>query len=269
VLARPFVLLDSTGLILDRPYVRAGEGVAVAVFGLSQPVRWRRYATGTAALPPFADPRAQPAAPRTLAVLDSAAAPVAAGTLLRFTQPGLLALRVGGLGGEPVRTMPLLITRADFPGHTTASELIENLLYLTSATERRELATAPDPKRAVDRFWLRAASQDQERARRLIRSYYGRITAANELFSGHKPGWRTDRGLLYVVLGPPQRVSRPAGEERWYYDHAGQLGEAVTFTFRARPTTLAPANYELVRRPEYQQLWYAAVDQWRNPLSVR
>ncbi|RZK61706.1 MAG: hypothetical protein EOO59_04410, partial [Hymenobacter sp.] len=45
-LARPFVLLDSTGLLLDRPYLRAGEGVAVAVFGLSQPVRWRRYAAG-------------------------------------------------------------------------------------------------------------------------------------------------------------------------------------------------------------------------------
>ena len=268
-LTRPFVLLDSTGLVLARPYVRAGEGVAVATFGLSEPVRWRRYPAGAPALPPYTDPRTQPAAPRTLAVLDSSGAPVAAGTLLRFAQPGLLALRVGGLGGEPVRTVPLLVTRADFPGHTTANELIENLLYLTSAPERRELATAPDPKRAVDRFWLRAAGSDQERARRLIRSYYGRITAANELFSGHKPGWRTDRGLLYVVLGPPQRVSRPAGEERWYYDHAGRLGEAVTFTFRARPTTLAPDNYELVRHPEYQPLWNAAVDQWRNPLSVR
>ncbi|MGI4834112.1 MAG: GWxTD domain-containing protein [Janthinobacterium lividum] len=268
-LARPFVLLDSTGLVLDRPYVRAGAGVAVATFGLSQLVRWRRYPAGAPALPPFADPRTQPAPPRTLAVLDSGAAPVVAGTLLRFAQPGLVAFKVGGLGGEPARTVPLLVARADFPGQTTANELIENLLYITTATERRELATSPDPKRAVDRFWLRAAGSDQEHARRLIRSYYGRITAANELFSGHKAGWRTDRGLLYVVLGPPQRVSRPAGEEHWYYDHAGHLGEAVTFTFRARPTTLAPDNYELVRRPEYQPLWNAAVDQWRNPLSVR
>ncbi|MEJ7659160.1 MAG: hypothetical protein WKG07_05805 [Hymenobacter sp.] len=51
-LARPFVLLDSAGLVLDRPYLNAGEGVAVAVFGLAQPVRWRRYPAGTPALPP-------------------------------------------------------------------------------------------------------------------------------------------------------------------------------------------------------------------------
>ncbi|RZK47118.1 MAG: hypothetical protein EOO59_18265, partial [Hymenobacter sp.] len=121
-LARPFVLLDSMGLVLTRPYVRQGEAVAVAGFGLAQPVRWRRYATGVAALPPFADPRRQPAAPRTLGVLDSAAAPLPAGELLHLPQQGLYALRVGGTGGEPVRTVPLLVVEASFPGQRTASE---------------------------------------------------------------------------------------------------------------------------------------------------
>ena len=268
-LTQSFILLDSTGLVLDQPYVRAGAGVAVAVFGLGQPVRWRRYPAGTPALPPYANPLTQPAAPRTLAVLDSSAAPAAANELLRFSKPGLVALKVGGAGGEPVRTVPLLVTRPDFPGQTLAPELIEDLLYITSSAERQQLAAAPDPKRAVDRFWLRAAGDDQTRARDLIRRYYGRITAANELFTGHKAGWLTDRGLLYVVLGTPQGVSRSPGEERWHYDQAGRQGEAVTFTFRARPSTLAPDNYELVRRPEYQQLWYAAVEQWRTPLSAR
>ena len=269
-LARPFVLLDSTGLVLARPYLRAGEGVAVATYGLSQPVRWRRYATGAAALPPFTDPHSQPAAPRTLGVLDSSAAPVAAGTLLRFARPGLYALKVGGLGGEPVRTVPLLVGPASFPGQRTAPELIEPLLYLTTAAERQQLLQAADPKKEVDRFWLRAAGGDQTRARDLIRSYYGRVAAANELFSGHKAGWLTDRGLLYVVLGPPQSVRRlPDGTERWHYDEAGRQGEAVAFTFRPRHTTLAPDNYELVRRPEYELLWYAAVERWRRTTSAR
>ena len=201
-------------------------------------------------------------------MLDSSAAPTAGGQLLRLPEKGLYALKIGGAGGEPVHTLPLLATRADFPGLTSATELIDNLLYLTTAAERKQLAAAPDAKRAVDKFWLQAAGDDQERARELIRRYYGGIVAANELFTGHKSGWLTDRGMLYVVLGPPQSVRRLPGQELWRYDQAGRQQGPVTFTFRARPTTLAPANYELVRRPEYQALWYAAVEQWRRPLSA-
>ena len=270
-LARPFILLDSLGLVLGRPYVRAGEAVVVAGFGLPQPVRWRRYAaTGVAALPPFADPRRQPAAPRQLGVLDSSAAPLPPDHLLRLPQPGLYALRVGGAGGEPVRTVPLLVARPDFPGQSTADELIENLLYLTTAAERQQLRQAASPKRAVDQFWLTAAGGDQGRARDLIRRYYGLVTAANELFTGHKPGWLTDRGLVYVVLGPPATVRRlPTGDERWQYAELDQSGRDLTFTFRPRPSTLAPDNYELVRRPEYESLWYAAVERWRKTPTVR
>ena len=270
MLTRPFVLLDSTGLVLDRPYLNTGEGVAVAMFGLAQPVRWRRYPTGTAALPPFTDPRRQAAAPRTLGVRDSSAAPVKAGSLLRLPAQGLYALKVGGAGGEPVHTVPLLVVPASFPGQSTVPEVIEPLLYLTTTAERQALLKAPDPKRAIDRFWLDASGTDQTLARDKIRRYYGRVTAANELFTGHKAGWLTDQGLLYVVLGPPQSVRRlPDGTERWHYDQAGRQGEAVAFTFRPRPTTLAPANYELVRRPEYEMLWYAAVEQWRRTTTAR
>ncbi|RZK58316.1 MAG: GWxTD domain-containing protein [Hymenobacter sp.] len=270
-LARPFVLLDSMGLVLARPYVRAGEAVVVAGFGLAQPVRWRLYvASGVAALPPFADPRKQPATPRTLGVLDSSAVPLPANQLLHLPQPGLYALRVGGLGGEPVRTMPLLVARPDFPGQSTADELIENLLYLTTAAERQQLRQAANPKRAVDQFWLTSAGGDQSRARDYIRRYYGLVTTANELFTGHKAGWLTDQGLLYVVLGAPSSVRRlPTGDERWVYDALDRTGRETAFTFRPRPSTLAPDNYELVRRPEYESLWYAAVERWRKTLTTR
>jgi GWxTD domain-containing protein len=270
-LARPFVLLDSMGLVLTRPYIRSGEAVAIASFGLGQPVRWRRYeASATAALPPFADPRRQPAAPRTLGVLDSSAAPLPASALLRLPQQGLYALRVGGARGEPTRTVPLLVVPPDFPGQSTAPELIDPLLYLTTAAERQQLRQAADPKRAVDQFWLASAGGDQTRGRDYIRRYYGLVTLANELFTGHKAGWLTDRGLLYVVLGAPTSVRRlPTGEERWAYNALDRTGRETIFTFRPRPSTLAPDNYELVRRPEYQTLWYAAVERWRKTLTAR
>ena len=264
-LARPFVLTDSAGLLLLRRYVQAGEVFGVESYGLYQPVRWKRYAvTPTPALPPMTNPATVAAGPRVLPVLDSAEA--RPGQQFRFSEPGLYALRVGGTGGVPVRTVAVLVADNQYPTLSTASELIEPLRYLTTSQERQRLTDAPDPKRAVDKFWLDIAQGRQTLGKDLIRRYYGRVTAANHLFAAHKAGWLTDRGLLYVVLGPPPSVRRLYnGEERWFYPDGGEYGGPVSYTFRPRPSTFAPDYYELVRRPEYELLWYAAVEKWRTP----
>ncbi len=269
ILARPFVLTDSAGQPLHRRYVRAGETFGVDSYGLMQPLRWKRYASlPTPALPPMSNPAALPAGPRVLSVLDSAAA--RPGEPLLFAEPGLYTLRVGGgVGGIAPRTLAVLVAANNYPALATASELIEPLRYLTTSQERQRLTDAPDPKRAVDKFWLDIAQRDQRQGKELIRQFYGRVTAANRLFAAHKAGWLTDRGLLYVVLGPPPGVRRFAnGEERWYYPDGSLNGGPVTYTFRPRPSTFAPDYYELVRRPEYELLWYAAVEKWRTPLTA-
>ncbi|MBF9224344.1 GWxTD domain-containing protein [Hymenobacter ruricola] len=263
-LARPFVLTDSVGQPLLRRYVQAGEPFGVDCYGLYQPVRWKRYAvTPAPALPPMTNPAAMPAGPRTLPVLDSAT--TRPGQPLRFAEPGLYALRVGPVSTRPP-VLAVLVAPNQYPELTTAAELIEPLRYLTTSAERQKLTDAPNPKRAVDKFWLDAAQGNQQQGKELIRRYYGRVMAANEFFAAHKAGWLTDRGLLYVVLGPPPSVRRLFdGEERWFYPDAGVDGGGVTFSFRPRPSTFAPDYYELVRRPEYELLWYAAVERWRTP----
>ena len=264
-LTRPFVLTDSAGLPLLRRYVQANETFGVDSYGLYQPVRWKRYAVGPApALPPMTNAAALPAGPRLLPVLDSAAA--RPGEPLRFAEPGLYALRVGGAGGAVPRTLAVLVAPNAYPALATATELIEPLRYLTTSQERQRLSQAPDPKRAVDKFWLDIAQGNQALGKNLIRNYYGRVTAANHLFAAHKAGWLTDRGLLYVVLGPPPSVRRLSnGEERWFYPDGSLGGGPITYAFRPRPSTFAPDYYELVRRPEYELLWYAAVEKWRTP----
>ncbi|MCC3153317.1 GWxTD domain-containing protein [Hymenobacter sp. BT770] len=264
-LARPFVLTDSVGLPLLRRYVRAGEAFGVDSYGLYQPVRWKRYEVmPVAALPPMTNPAALPAGPRVLPVLDSAEA--RPGELLHFATPGLYALHVGAAGSAPGRTLAVMVAANNYPALTTAAELIEPLRYLTTSLERKRLTEAPDPKRAVDKFWLDIAQGNQTLGKDLIRRYYGRVTAANHLFAAHKAGWLTDRGLLYIVLGPPPSVRRLFnGEERWFYPEGSLGGGPISYTFRPRPSTFAPDYYELVRRPEYELLWYAAVEKWRTP----
>ena len=264
-LTRPFVLTDSVGQPLMRRYVQAGETFGVDSYGLYQPVRWKRYAVSPIpALPPMSSPGAVPAGPRVLPVLDSAT--TRPGEPLRFAEPGLYALRVGGAGSPLSRPLAVLVAANQYPALTTAAELIEPLRYLTTSQERQRLTDAPAPKRAIDKFWLDIAQGNQALGKDLIRRYYGRVTAANRLFAAHKAGWLTDRGLMYVVLGAPPSVRRLLnGEERWFYPEGSLGGGPISYTFRPRPSTFAPDYYELVRRPEYELLWYAAVEKWRTP----
>ncbi|MCB2376019.1 GWxTD domain-containing protein [Hymenobacter sp. BT635] len=260
-LGRTFVLTDSLGDPLLRRYVRVQEPFLVDSYGPEKPLVVKRYDAGfQAALPPMANPGAQPVA-RTLPARDSVF--FRAGQQLGLAQPGLYMLRVA----EAPMGYGLLVVDQDFPELNTADELIQPLIYLTTSAERKKLTDAAEPKRAVDAFWLKVAGGNQTVARQLIRTYYERVRVANQLFTTHKAGWMTDRGMLYIALGAPEVVYRTATEERWVYRDTNSGGG--TYTFRPKPSTFAPEHYELVRRPEYEMLWYAAVEQWRKGLTAR
>lgn len=255
------ILTDSIGQPLLRHFVRTGETFGLASYGSAgQSIHTRRYPLSSQpALPPMANPAAV-AQPRTLGLLDSASFP--AGQPLRLPT-GLYLVRIGNMAPWS----GLLVEENQFPELTSADELIAPLTFLTTSAERKKLFDAPDPKKAVDKFWLDLAGGNQAMAKQLIRTYYGRVAEANRLFSAHKAGWLTDRGLLYMVLGPPESVYREADQEQWVY--RSDPDRAATYTFRAKPSTFAPEHYELVRRPEYERLWYAAVEQWRKGITVR
>ncbi|UOQ53167.1 GWxTD domain-containing protein [Hymenobacter cellulosivorans] len=259
-LARPFLLTDSLGDPLLRRYVRRGERFLIDCYGPDKPTTAKHYdASFVAALPPMSTAGAPPQQ-RKLPARDSLF--FRAGQLLTLSQPGLYALRVSGTAAP----VGLLVTDEDFPELNTADELIQPLIYLTTSAERNALREAAQPKRAVDQFWLKVAGGNQTQARQLIRTYYGRVAAANQLFTAHKAGWMTDRGMLYTVLGAPETVYRTATEENWVY--RGTREGSTTYTFRHKPSTFAPEHYELVRRPEYEMLWYAAVEQWRKGMTT-
>ena len=56
-----------------------------------------------------------------------------------------------------------------------------------------------------------------DKARELIRIYYTRILYSNYYFTSYKEGWRTERGMIYTIYGPPDKVYKTSDGESWGY----------------------------------------------------
>jgi len=149
-----------------------------------------------------------------------------------------------------------------FPRVQEVDELIEPLAYLATSPEYDQLKSAVNHKLAVDNFWLDKAG-NIEKARELIRVYYNRVYFANYYFTTFKPGWMTDRGMIFIIYGPPQSVRVIPGQEKWLY-YKNNYTTTVTFTFDHTPTPFAPENYTLQRSDSYDTYWRSAVDTWRR-----
>jgi GWxTD domain-containing protein len=151
---------------------------------------------------------------------------------------------------------------AHFPELIGAEELVAPLRYIASRSEFNRLSTADHPKLALDQFWL-ACGSSSESARGLLNTYYSRVEEANLAFSGMVEGWRTDRGMIHVVFGVPQRVRRDAWNEYWIYGEEG-TANALTFHFRKKSNALDNNHFELQRSIQFRSVWDRGISNWRN-----
>ena len=123
----------------------------------------------------------------------------------------------------------------DFPEVRKVTDLMESTRYITSRKEYGRMMTDPDPKAALDAFWL-ACHSDTDRASALISTYYGRVEEANRYFSGIQEGWRSDRGMVHIIFGLPTHVRSGPSYEYWTYGEEGSTN-AVTFQLEHDGTT--------------------------------
>ena len=98
-----------------------------------------------------------------------------------------------------------------FPGTNRPLTMIEPLIYLSNKEAVDEMLFHPNPKIALDEFWL-GITGNVERSRELIRIYYSRVLYANFFFSSFREGWKTERGMIYIIYGPPDKL---AGWVQW------------------------------------------------------
>jgi hypothetical protein len=94
-----------------------------------------------------------------------------------------------------------------------------------------------------------------------MRNYFKRVEIANQYFTSYKEGWKTDRGMIFVVFGLPDAVYRTSASEIWEY---AVQGDKVSFTFVRSATLFDPDNYVLIRKKKVEDIWLQAVDLNRN-----
>jgi GWxTD domain-containing protein len=156
-----------------------------------------------------------------------------------------------------------LVVPERYPRDTNPETLKEALVYMSTSKEIEGTGSYENGKDAMDMYFLQLAKGDQELARKIIRGYYKRVEEANEFFTTYKEGWKTDKGMVYIIMGPPARVQRNRTREVWMYSQNRNTSEII-YTFYKRPNVFTEQNYELVRYPEYSAFWYPYVESWRT-----
>jgi|GEM_PF-5983779 len=149
---------------------------------------------------------------------------------------------------------------ASFPLVQTYEEMLFPLRYLTSESEYNKIKQ--NPQTEIESFWLRIGGSE-ELARELIRRYYHRVRRANELFTKHVEGWRTDRGMIYMVMGKPTSVYRNDQHELWIY---GQENNMMSMQFQFAKQEVLPGLYDfvMVRNTRYKDFWFNMIEIWRK-----
>ena len=93
--------------------------------------------------------------------------------------------------------------------------LNEDVTYIITDEERKafkQMNTDEEREQFVEQFWLRRDPTPDTVENEYKEEHYRRIAYANEHYASGIPGWKTDRGRIYITFGPPDEIdSHPSG----------------------------------------------------------
>ncbi|MEN3026757.1 MAG: GWxTD domain-containing protein [Chlorobiota bacterium] len=103
-------------------------------------------------------------------------------------------------------------------------QAIRQLRYVATQEQMDSVARAPtlsEKRRRFESFWRALDPTPETLRNEAFEQYYDRIAQANRLFRSYTEGWLTDRGMVYVIFGPPLRREQFQSDgrqyERWTY----------------------------------------------------
>jgi len=112
--------------------------------------------------------------------------------------------------------------------------LEEEVPYIITAEERasfKKLSTDDEREQFIENFWERRNPNPGSPENEFKEEYYRRIAYANEHYASGIPGWRTDRGRIYIMYGPADEVdAHPSGGSYMRPQEEGG-GETSTYPF--------------------------------------
>jgi GWxTD domain-containing protein len=134
--------------------------------------------------------------------------------------------------------------------------LTEDVAYIITDQERaafKRLPTDEEREHFIEQFWRRRDPTPGTVENEFKEEHYRRIAYANEHYASRTPGWKTDRGRVYIIYGPPDAIeSHPAGggstipSEQWRYRRIEGVGTNVIIDFVDATRT---GEYRMTRDP--------------------
>ena len=146
--------------------------------------------------------------------------------------------------------------------------LDKDVAYIISSEEKKafkKLATDDEREQFIGEFWRRRDPDPDTDENEYKEEYYERIAYANEHFASGIPGWKTDRGRIWIMYGKPhERETHPMGGsyerpsyegggntstypfEIWFYRHLPGVGSGIEIEF-VDPT--GSGEYRIARNP--------------------
>ena len=151
---------------------------------------------------------------------------------------------------------------SNYPYINSPMQMVMPLRYLSTQIEFKKIINSKNQKKAVEDFWIEI-SGNKDRARRMIGLYYNRVQQANTLFYSDREGWMTDRGMIYIVFGPPDMVYHDDHMETWLYGYQ-KNHKSLTFDFYKTDNPFSNEDFLLNRTPVYNTPWNNALEIWRR-----
>ncbi|MDH4057491.1 MAG: GWxTD domain-containing protein [Cyclobacteriaceae bacterium] len=148
----------------------------------------------------------------------------------------------------------------DYPKVGKLESLHGPMIYICTKLEYDKVKAAGSDKAKFDKVILNITG-NSDRAKIFMRSYFKRVEQANAYFSSYKEGWKTDRGMIYIIYGLPEAVYLSEDREVWEYKNTNFKGR---LTFVRSSTLFDPENYVLIREKKLSDTWYLMIDLWRK-----